>query len=465
MKIFSITLTVLFLLILFIYLLITSNRETIKNVYCLITNIITFIMSFLVTKLIIMLFGNKIVSNISSMIKQGLKITKEEWIKDSSIELVTKFLSTIVIGLLGFFILFIILYIINHLIKRLIFKINKKEAYGRYKSEKKNNKFVNILIGLGSFIIITFAFLYPIGTVFKITLDAAHNVEYNFSSNVEPLFKNPIIRLYANSGSEYFFDQVTNIEEKDIDIKNTGELRSVVTMLLSVIDMQNTNHINNNIGKIKEEFSKTYLAPIFISELCSNAATRWKNNQPFMGYSIKIPDNSSKELYMDLLDIMSKWEREDLLKDIDTIFEFYNILNKYEVLKIENTKELINALTKEEFNEEIFLCLFHNEDFKSVLASFMNYGLRSILEQFDIDVDVEYVETAKIMKMSDEDIKNEARIFALTIKQLVDISEAIGENISKEDYNKIVSNLNEIKDSELLNSSLYKLINRLLRSV
>ena len=95
----------------------------------------------------------------------------------------------------------------------------------------------------------------------------------------------------------------------------------------------------------------------------------------------------------------------------------------------------------------------------------MNYGLRSILEQFDIDVDVEYVETAKIMKMSDEDIKNEARIFALTIKQLVDISEAIGENISKEDYNKIVSNLNEIKDSELLNSSLYKLINRLLRSV
>ena len=138
---------------------------------------------------------------------------------------------------------------------------------------------------------------------------------------------------------------------------------------------------------------------------------------------------------MDLLDIMSKWEREDLLKDIDTIFEFYNILNKYEVLKIENTKELINALTKEEFNEEIFLCLFHNEDFKSVLASFMNYGLRSILEQFDIDVDVEYVETAKIMKMSDEDIKNEARIFALTIKQLVDIS------------------------------SLYKLINRLLRSV
>ena len=149
----------------------------------------------------------------------------------------------------------------------------------------------------------------------------------------------------------------------------------------------------------------------------------------------------------------------------DFLEKLQGLAKKIDEQKIENTKELINALTKEEFNEEIFLCLFHNEDFKSVLASFMNYGLRSILEQFDIDVDVEYVETAKIMKMSDEDIKNEARIFALTIKQLVDISEAIGENISKEDYNKIVSNLNEIKDSELLNSSLYKLINRLLRSV
>lgn len=466
MKAFSIGLIVFFLIVLFIYLIIASNRKTIKNVYCLVTNIITFIMAFVITRLIISLFGNNFISPIVSRIEQGLKIVEEEWINNTSIELVTRFLAAMIIGLFGFMVIFIILFVFNHLLKRFIFKTNMNISYGKYKAKKKDNKFVNLVIGLCSFTIITFAFAYPLGTLFKIVIDSAKTVNYKFPDNVEMLLKNPVVKLYANDGSEYFFNQVTKSQNKDNDIKTTQELKSATTIVLAVVDVNEKDHVKQNIKIIKEEFEKTYIVPTFISELCSNAALRWKDNKSFMGYKLEIPKDNSKEVYMDLLDIVSKWDRESLLNDVDTIYEFYRIINDYGILKSENSDELFNALTKDEFNEELFLCLFGNEDFRSVIATFMDYGLKTMFAKYDVKLDIQYVDIAELMKLSDEDIKKEARIFALTLRQFGVINDAMESgSLSKKDYNDLINNLSKIKESKLLNNSVYKLLNRLLAQI
>ena len=108
MQIVSIIFTCLFLIILISYLLIASKRKTLKNIFCLVTNVITFIMTFLFTKLTITLAGNKVVPFLSDLIKEAIDVNQEEWVNDSSIELITKFISTIIIGLISFFFIFII---------------------------------------------------------------------------------------------------------------------------------------------------------------------------------------------------------------------------------------------------------------------------------------------------------------------------------------------------------------------
>ena len=69
MQIFSIILTIIFLVILVTYLFVASKRKTLKNIFCLITNIIAFILTFIITKLVVTLLSNKIALSISSTVK------------------------------------------------------------------------------------------------------------------------------------------------------------------------------------------------------------------------------------------------------------------------------------------------------------------------------------------------------------------------------------------------------------
>ncbi len=461
MQIVSIIFTCLFLIILISYLLIASKRKTLKNVFCLVTNVITFIMTFLFTKLTITLAGNKVVPFFSDLIKEIIDINQEEWVNDSSIELITKFISTIIIGLISFFFIFIILYIINHLLKRLVFKLVKKVPYSKYESPKPDNKLVNVGISLVSFIIISFAFLYPLGTFVKITDVSTKATNYNVSG-LKPVLSNPVIKLYSNGLSETIFNNVTKIKDYDNKIKNTNELTSLTTIVLTLSQMEDSDNLNDQFNIIKESFTNTYIAPAFVSEVCANAANRWKDNKSFMGNTIEIPEDSSKDIYLDLLDIVSKWDRDSLVNDIDTIFELSDILDKYNISEIEDSDEFIKAFTDDDFTEDLFLCLFRNEDFKSILSSFMNYGIKSSLSSYNIDLDVNYVETAAIMELSDEEIKNEAQIFSLTVRQLVKLNEAKGQTLTKEEYLEIANNLSKIHKSKILSDSVYTLMNKLL---
>ena len=463
MQTLSIIFTIIFLIILIAYLFIASHRKTLKNIFCLITNIITFIMTILITKLTISLAGSKIIPALSETIKEVLNINKDEWIHTDSIELITKFISTIIIGLISFFFIFIVLYIINHLLKRLIFKLIKKVPYGEYESPKPDNKLVNVGISLVSFIVISFAFLYPLGTFIKITDVSTKATNYNISS-LKPVLSNPVIKIYSNPISESIFNTVTKIKDYDNKIKNTDELTSLTTIVLSLSQMEDSDNINDQINVIKESFTNTYLAPAFVSEVCANAANSWKENKTFMGNTLDIPEDSSKDIYIDLLDIISKWDRDSLVNDIDTIFEFYDILDKHNILDIEDSDEFISSFTDDEFTEELFLCLFRNDDFKSILSSFMNYGIKSSLSNYDLNLDINYVETAAIMELSDEEIKNEAQIFSLTVRQLVKLNEAKGRELTKDEYLEIANNLSKIHKSKILSDSVYNLMNKLLAS-
>ena len=100
MEIISIILTIVFIIVLSIYLLISYKRDTLKHIWSLITNIVIFIESFLVTRLLVNILGTKVSALFSSFIKTMLNIKEEEWLKNSSIDGFTNFLAIIMIGVL-----------------------------------------------------------------------------------------------------------------------------------------------------------------------------------------------------------------------------------------------------------------------------------------------------------------------------------------------------------------------------
>ena len=316
----SILLSIIFLIILGIDLFMATKRKTLKNIYSLGANIIALVLTFIITKVIL----SKIVGKLSTMLLNKV-IVLDEWTKTEAITNFSQFIITIAISIFIFYAVYIILYFIIHLLKRLVFKIINKESYKKYESKNEDNKVINVLISLASFMIITFAFLFPWGAFTSVINYSVKTTNYAIPSELKPILNNPILKVYASMGSEAFFNKITYFKNDD-NIKNSQELKGMTTIAFAFLQVEQNPQIAENAKIIKDQLSSTYLIPEFISEVCSNAALRWKNGESFMGESLEIPNDNSKALVIELLNILSKWEKENLINDIDTMYNVYVIL-------------------------------------------------------------------------------------------------------------------------------------------
>ena len=181
-----------------------------------------------------------------------------------------------------------------------------------------------------------------------------------------------------------------------------------------------------------------------------------------MGQTLNLPNNKSKKLYVEVLDIVSKWERKTLIADITTVFDLYDLL--YQNNLIEDKSALISAISDDAFNEKLFLCLFNNQDFKTLLPTFINYGMSIILEGMNVNSNQEFISAQDFNSLSREDIKNEAHYFGLTIRQINELKSLKGHQLSEADYRRILQNLNEIKDSKILGTVVYNVVYKLFQN-
>ncbi len=451
----SIIIVLIFILLLALCLFIYYKRNTIKNIYSVITNILTFIITIIFTKLITHPISQSLTPKVVDLIKSSLNISKEEWASSPSLDTISDFFITIVIGIISFILIFTFLYIINHLIKRFVFKHIQKASYQEYSASIVP---VNLALGIITFFLITTAYIYPVATVADIVNYGVKETNYQLPKNLKSIARNPIFSLYSNTGSKILFNQVTSISHRD-NFTTTDELEGLLTIAFAFANMSDTS----NALVIKETMSNTYLIPNFVSDIISTAATRWQNGESFLGKTITIPENKSKNLYIDVLGILSNWERENLIADVDTVFKLYKILDRNKI--IEDKKALITAISDNEFNEKLFLCLFDNNDFRVILPTFINYGMSTILEGLNINTDQEFIYLYDFRDMTDEDIKNEARYFTITINLINELKTFNANTVTADDYTRIVNDLAEIKDSKILSSIVYNVIYQLVENI
>lgn len=438
--------TIVFIIIFLLYLVVTCRKSVGNNFLILGVNILSFLEAFLLAKGILRLVENSTVKVLSTYLRKSLNITKDEWIKDTSLNEVMKFLAYIILGIIIFIVLFMLLKILNYFLKKVVLKIFAPKKKKKKVELAKNNLLVaNIFIGSLSFIIISFAFLFPLASVNNIYKEAIKKTTYKTNASVKAIANNPILNIYSNNITVTFFDNLTDLSNKKI-ARNSDELKGMTTMAFALLDLENNNISKENVKLIKENLVDTYLMADFISEVCSNAALRWKNGQSFMGKTLNIPENNTKTIYMNLLDIISKWERKDVVNDITTIFEVYELFNRNAIKKIDDIEPLIDAFSQDEFCEELFLTLFHNDDFKSLLPIFMNFAINTGIEKANLNMatNIEYINLDDINKMNDKAIKKEAKIFSLVIRQIKIITKLNIYDLSLSDVSEILSNLKEI---------------------
>ena len=327
--------TLIFIILLIITLINYYKKSTKTNTTALITNIITFLEAFIITKLITNIFGNNIVNKITSLLKSTLKISKEEYKNITFLDDSIKFITLVLMSLIIYYILYLITYIINHII---ITIKNKKNI-------EEQNKIINIVLGLLSFITISFSILFPISGISKIYNTSLNEINYSSPKLTNKITSSPIIKAYENTISIKLFDKLTEYNDFK-KIKTSRELQGLTTIIYVINDIQTENN-KKHFEKIKEELENTYLLSNLITEISKNAATNWKNNKPFLGETLKIPTDNRKMIYIKSLEIISNWKRENLINDISTVFEVYEILEKNDLTKKHTSKYLLQNLKNE----------------------------------------------------------------------------------------------------------------------
>ena len=251
--------------------------------------------------------------------------------------------------------------------------------------------------------------------------------------------------------------------DNENDIKTSNEVKYAVNVYVAAAKMAKSENVKNtNIELFRKNFKESYFLPTVIAEVGSTAAEQWKNGDEFLGERIEIPEGREGELAIKFLDILSRWNKKVVVNDVNTLIDIFKIVKDYGSEKFEDDDGLLYALADEEFTEDLFVALYGNKDFASMIPAVFEYGLETALDTANIEMKEDYVSNIDVSKMSKSDIRREGKIVSDIVKTALDIKDnSINGKFSEKDIEKMVDTVSQLKDSKVLGDVANEYIDQL----
>lgn len=418
------------------------NRGFIKSGISLIVNILNFIISFAITRLIINSLSikvGKIIVN-SLVAKYGDDLEKFNTMTEF-----IKFASSIAIGVVVFYIIYLLLHIILSILKHFLFY--QKTDSVKLKMNPILEKALTIVVTLAS-VSLTFMVLF---TPFGIIYTTAATFVPDLSATKVPFVSNT------------YFDKLTEMPDNKNDVKATKEIDYTLQVAGAIakigLDEEDTN---KTVKEFKRNFSKSHFLPTVISEVGSTAAKQWKNGESYFDFEFEIPEGREGELTLKVLTILEDWNKKVVIDDVSTLVEIYALIDDYGTEKFHEDDGLLIALTDEIFMEELFVKLYRNDDFADLIPAVLEYGIYSAFDAAEMEVNEKDIPSFDVKGLSEEEIREEARIVSGIIRTTLEISKQVeNSGVTEEDVETIVNELSKLKDNEELNTTVNDLVNQL----
>lgn len=423
------------------------KKGFLKNLVSFILNIISSVISFLIARLAVNSMAAK---SGEELVRVIFNEYSSDFNNISAFEEFAKFGVSIIIGIAVFYMVYFLVSIIMLILKHAFIYDKIDDYYENKESNSDFDKIGSVVISLLS-ASLTFIILFtPIGMVYNISSKTI------FKGNVKEF---PLV-------SEKLFDKLTEIPDNKNDIKSSQEVNYILETVLSVYEFKDGD---GNTDEVKESFSKSYFLPTLIGEVGSEAAKHWKNGEEFLSYQYNVPDGREGKLYLSALSILEKWNKKVVVEDIGTILDIYKLMNNYGLEKLEEKDGLLDALSQEEFTEELFIELYSNNDFVQLVPVVVEYGLGTAFDYVEIDLDENYVSKVDVSKLSEQDVRREARIVSGIIRTILDVyrtNEKIQNGqLNAQDIQRIIEELSKLKDSKVLGDIANEFVLQLKNSI
>ena len=447
----SVIFTIIYLALLGLCLFIGWKRHWVRSALSFVTAALSFAGAYFLTRQFVSLRGEAVSNVLKEELLELMNLRNEFTVRETAMLNVSAFIVDIILGMVMFWILFLLLWLAANIIKRVLVKLITKKKYSEL-APFKDIRPLGAAIKLASFLLVSTVFIYPLGAASDILCSAADNCGRRLPASV---ITNPISRIYGGIGRG-LFDSLTETG-LDGDFKNSEEIERGAEIVISLRDFSDGGDEEGEaIERICGSFRSSYLLTDFTSELVANAANSWKNGASYMYNTVDIPKGRNGELVNGVLTVLSEWRRENLLNDIDTALNTYDLLKSQGVTKIDDSKVLLKALEREEFTESLFLELSQNGDFIELIPKVMRFGIGSAMDAMKLDYDDEYTVEFDAKALDKNDWKKEARAFSTLLRRMNMIKELTDGHIDLDDFDieELMEDFDELKDSRLLSNIL-----------
>lgn len=433
---------ILFIIFSVVLVLLRINKKFGRSLISLVLNVINIVVSFGLARFIVhknAIKGGKLVIEVIGE-QFGYNIGSLSAVK----ELVT-FIGSITISIMIFYLIYFLMSLIMFIIKHTVIyhQIDEKESKLKDFVSKPGIVVTTILS-----VVITFVVLV---TPFGLFYNKVVGVTDNSKAKATPFV------------SDIYFDKLTEIPNNDNDIKASNEIDYTLKTFYELIAVGEGEELR--IDRISNWIDKAYFLPTIVAETGSNAAKNWKNGEEYLGVKIDIPNGREGKLYTKSLEIIENWNNKNVKDDIRTLSDVYQIINTYAPNGLDE-KNTIEMFSDEETVGDIFITLYKNKDFAKLIPIFFEYGLGTAFDYVGFDLDDDYSSNVDVTKLSEEDIRSEAKIISGIVRTTSDIYKVTnGKNMTTQDYEKIIDQVMKLKDSKILGSMANDVIEEVGKNV
>ncbi|MBR2289751.1 MAG: hypothetical protein IJ867_03925 [Clostridia bacterium] len=435
---------IIFLILAFIFVYVGINRGFAKSLISFLVNLFDIGLAFLITRIVV----NSSVGKVSEAVVKEISGRYENLAGIGVIETFAEFAMSIFASVIVFYVVYSIVHIINSFVKPVVF-------YGKVAEKIKfENKIATGVVSVVSVCLTLMVLITPVGIAYNSIVPSLTDGKMR---------KIPFV-------SSFYFDKLTEMPDNDNDIRASEEIKYTVNSVVAAVNIANgTNEDVDNVKIFRRNFNKSYFLPTVIGETGSTMAKQWKNGEEFFGVTVEVPEGREGELTIKFLNIIEKWNKKTVVDDVNTMLDIAGLVSDYGVGNFEEEDGLARVLSDEEFTEDLFVVLYANKDFSSMIPAFLEYGFGTAFDYAEIDLKEKYVSNIDVSRMSEEDIRREGRIVSGIIRTVLEIQETSQKyengELSANDIEKLVTELSKLKDSKVLgdiaNEFIYQITNNI----
>ena len=458
MNIYNIFITLILIAIAVFGVIIGIKKGLKRSALSLASNVLAALSALGLARLFSAWLGKKAASALSGKIVSSVSSGTAEMLKLPEISVWYLTAGRVILSVAAFMLFYLAVFLLLKIPVNVIIK-KFPEDKGKAQGSGTLSPILRVISGVMTFILL----LSPLAALCA-KLDSGRIDSYKYASaepakDIQKIADYPVVKAASAVGGKVFFNALTVFDNDGVRINPSDEIGYAAEFAFNSYDIfsferTDIDETESSLLKIDGALNGSALLAPSIGAAIPYMASQWLEGKSCMGIRINIPKGRAGILVRKLLEKISGWSAEDVVKDFALFAELMKLLQSKDLNADISAKELLNAFADREYAKEIFISLNSNPEFKEIIPDIIYSGVGMALDEIGAKLPYDYDKDKVLSALTDAQAEDEAVIFSNIAAAFSDIYRSNDSikpaSMTQEQQEQLKDAVSGIKDSHVL---------------